>query len=128
MGTPDQSPSYVRVQLSGPPESVAVMMAALGGAGEIVFDARPAPDQRGDVTCTARVAHAPVSEPLAESARADIVVQVAFSADTACWPDLAGQGAAGLEAAVSSALASLPGTHASSSRVVAVTASRTAGK
>ncbi|WP_406257162.1 hypothetical protein [Streptomyces chartreusis] len=114
--------------MSGPPETVAVMMAALGSAGEIVFDARSSPDPRGDVTCTARVAHASVSGPMADPDRADIVVQAAFTADAASWPDLAGQGAADLEAAVSSALSSLPGTHRASSRIVAVTASRTAGK
>lgn len=128
VGTPEQAPgpSYVRVQLSGPPETVAVMMAALGGTGEIVFDARSSPDPRGDVTCTARVAHAPASAPA--SAWADVVVQATFSADTASWPGLAGQDAASLETAVASAVASLPGTRAHSSRVVAVTASRTAGK
>lgn len=121
-GAPE--PSYIQVQLSGPPETVAGLMAVLGGAGEIIFDHRAEPDTRGDVVCTAQVVVLPPSPVGSASKQAEVVVQSTLSADPARWPGLdEPAGAERFEAVAAAALAGLDGVHGARSRVVAVTGS-----
>ncbi|MFI2437128.1 hypothetical protein [Streptomyces sp. NPDC018693] len=124
MSTPFQGPgpSYTRVQLSGPPEAVGQLMAALGGAGQIIFDSRSEPDARGDVACTARVATQSTPRTVTAPGRAEVVMQCALTIDAASWPGVAGrEGAQRLEDNVRAALAELPGLRTAHSRVIAVT-------
>ena len=124
MSTPAEAPhpSYARVQLTGPPETVALIMAALGEAGEIIFDHRSPPDDRGHVACTARVAV--LSSPVpADASRAEAVVQSRLTVDVSRWPGLGGQaGAARLEDSAAAALTALDGVGEARSRLVAVAA------
>ncbi|MFG3207348.1 hypothetical protein [Streptomyces sp. NPDC048192] len=123
MSMPEQAPQYTKVELSGPPEAIARLMAALGEAGEVIFDHRSAPDARGDVTCTARVATlATQQQPAQVSGAADVVVQSRLSVDAARWPGL-GQaaGAQRLETSVAAAVTALDGVDAARARLVAVT-------
>ncbi|WP_330342663.1 hypothetical protein [Streptomyces sp. NBC_00557] len=118
-----KAPQYTKVELSGPPEAIARLMAALGEAGEIIFDHRSAPDTRGDVACTARVAtlSAP-QQPVQASGTAEVVVQSRLSVDAARWPGLGEpEGARRLEASTAAALAALDGVDAAEGRLVAVT-------
>ncbi|MEV5426350.1 hypothetical protein AB0K85_26850 [Streptomyces cellulosae] len=124
MSTPSEGPgpSYTKVQLSGPPEAVGRLMAALGGAGQIIFDSRTKPDARGEISCTARVATLPVPRPVTAGGRAEVVMQCALTVDTGSWPGVeGGEGAGRLEEDSRSALAGLPGLLAAHSRVIAVT-------
>ncbi|WP_327411178.1 hypothetical protein OG458_42490 (plasmid) [Streptomyces sp. NBC_01281] len=122
MSVPGPGPSYTKVQLSGPPDEVGRLMAALGSVGEIIFDSRSEPDARGDVSCTARVATHPSPRPVDPSVQqADVTVQSTFRLGTAAWPCLPGRaGAQQLEEAVDAVLAGLPGAGYPRSRVVAV--------
>lgn len=116
-------PSYTRVQLSGPPQAVARLMAALGSAGEIIFDHRAEPDVRGDVECTARVATYSAPGPKQAPGRTAAVMQSTLILDAVCWPltDECGD-TQRLEACADAALSEVEGVHAVSSRLVAVTA------
>lgn len=120
-------PSYTRVQLSGPPQAVARLMAALGGAGEIIFDHRSEPDVRGDVACTARVATYGAPGPQPAPGRAAAIMQNTLSLDAARWPLTGERGdTQRLEACADAALSAVEGVHAVSSRLVAVTPSASA--
>ncbi|MFF7953965.1 hypothetical protein [Streptomyces griseorubiginosus] len=117
-------PAYAQVQLSGPPEAVAGLMAALGGASQIIFDHRADPDTRGNVSCTARVVVLPPPAAVTGSTQAEVVVQSTLSADTARWPGLdEPAGIERFEAAAAAALDGLDGVDGARSRVVAVTRS-----
>lgn len=124
MSEPSEIPesSYAKVQLSGPPEAVARLMAALAGVGEIVFDHRSAPDARGDVACTARVATLAPFRPGGDApGRGEAVVQSTLEIDPGCWHGLGEQaGTEQLEAAAAAALTALDGVHGARSRLVAV--------
>ncbi|MFF7858761.1 hypothetical protein [Streptomyces sp. NPDC007904] len=125
MSQPSQipEPSYTKIQMSGPPEAVARLMAALGGAGEIIFDHRSEPDARGEVACTARVATFAASGPADASGPGEAVVQSTLELDAGRWHGLGEQaGAEELEAAAAAALAGLDGVHRARSRLVAVSA------
>ncbi|MEV5433177.1 hypothetical protein [Streptomyces sp. NPDC052701] len=123
MSEPSENPdpSYTRIHLSGPPEAVARLIAALGAAGEIIFDHRSAPDARGDVVCTAQVVTYDGPQPVMVSGKAEAVVQSVLGIDAGRWPGLAGQAAAHeLEESAAAALAGLEGVHEARSRLVAV--------
>ncbi|MFF2206276.1 hypothetical protein [Streptomyces sp. NPDC058145] len=118
--TPD--PSYTKVQLNGPPEAVALLMAALGAVGEIIFDHRAAPDVRGDVACTAQVVTYGELRPATVSGRSEAVLQSVLGIDVGRWAGSAGQpDAKRLEDSSAAALAGLEGVHEARSRLVAVT-------
>ncbi len=122
MPVDDLGPSYTRVQLSGPPEAVGQLMAALGRVGEIIFDNRTEPDARGKVACTARVATHLSPRAVASPGRAAVVMQCALTLDTAPWFGVSDRvGAERLEEDVCAALAELPGMQAAYSRVITVT-------
>ncbi|MFD7861618.1 hypothetical protein [Streptomyces sp. NPDC059783] len=114
-------PSYGGVELCGSPETVARLMAALAGVGEVIFDHRSAPDARGEVTCRAQVVTYQATEPLPGPARVDAVVQSTLRLD-APWSDLSGSEYVGrLEADATSALAAVEGVReVTGSRLVAV--------
>ncbi|MFI8194517.1 hypothetical protein ACIF8T_38370 [Streptomyces sp. NPDC085946] len=120
-------PFYTQVQLSGPPEAVNRLMAALSGAGEVIFDHRSAPDVRGDVQCTAEVVTygtpgpQAMSGPQAVSGRAEAIVQSTLQLDTGRWPGLGqDEGSRRLEDGTAAALAAVEGVQGASSRLVAV--------
>ncbi|MFI2437132.1 hypothetical protein [Streptomyces sp. NPDC018693] len=116
-------PSYSAVKLSGPPEAVARLMAALAAAGEIIFDHRSAPDVRGDVACTAKVV---TYEAAGEQAgQAEVVVQSTLRLDTVRRPGLGqDEGARRLEEDATAALAAVEGVReVVASRLVAVVSS-----
>lgn len=115
-------PSYTRVELSGPPEAVARLMTALAGVSEVIFDHRSAPDDRGDVACTARVVtYDGAAGPQPVSGRAEAVVQSTLRLDTARWPGLGEEdGTQRLEDGAAAALAGVEGVDEASSRLVAV--------
>ncbi|MEU5193719.1 hypothetical protein AB0G86_06595 [Streptomyces scabiei] len=115
-------PSYSAVQLSGPPEAVARLMAALATAGEIIFDHRSAPDGRGDVACTAKVVTYEAASKGAAGGQAEVVVQGTLRVDTVRRPGLGqDEGARHLEEDVAAALAAVEGVHeVVGSRLVAV--------
>ncbi|MFD6329224.1 hypothetical protein ACFWGI_06545 [Streptomyces niveus] len=120
-------PSYCKVQLSGPPEAVGRLMAALAGAGEIIFHHRSAPDDRGAVDCTARVATygATGVQMVGEegAGQVEAVVQSTLRLDAARWPGLGGRaGTQQLEDSAVAALATVEGADTVSSRLIAVTA------
>lgn len=114
--------SYAGVELSGPPETVARMMTALGEAGEIIFDHRAEPDVRGNVLCTARVAVVSPSPAPSASGTVKVVVQSTLRANAARQPGLDEMaGAEEFEAEVATAIDGLAGVEDVRSRVVAVT-------
>ncbi|MGW6202068.1 hypothetical protein ACWF9B_00205 [Streptomyces sp. NPDC055089] len=117
-------PSYSTVELSGPPEAVALLMAALAAAGEVIFDHRSAPDVRGDVVCRAKVVTYAAWEP-AGSGQVEAVVQSALRLDTARRPGLGrDEGARRLEEDAAAALAAVDGvSKVVGSRLVAVVSS-----
>lgn len=117
-------PSYSAVELSGPPEAVARLMAALGAAGEVIFDHRSAPDARGDVACRAKVVTYETGEP-AGPGQAQAVVQSTLRIDTVARPGLGqDEGARQLEADAAAALAAVEGvSEVMGSRLVAVVSS-----
>lgn len=115
-------PSYSAVELSGPPEAVARLMAALATAGEVILDHRSAPNARGDVACTAKVVTYEVTGEEAMPGQAEVVVQSTLHLDTARWPGVGeDEGARRLEENVTAALAAVEGVHGVvGSRLVAV--------
>jgi hypothetical protein len=115
-------PSYARVQLNGPPEAVARLVAALGDAGEIIFDLPSTEgDPRGDVTRTVRVATFPAPGPALSARRTAVVVRSGLSGDTVRRPGLDGLvGAELLEAGTAAALAAMGGVEAVRTRLVAM--------
>lgn len=124
MSQPSEIPesSYTKIQLSGPPEAVARLMVALSGVGEIIFDHRSAPDARGEVTCTARVAILAPSRLGGDAPRrGEAVMQSTLEIGPDRWHGLGEQaGAKQLEAAAAAALTALDGVHGARSRLVAV--------
>lgn len=123
MSQPSENPepAYTRIQMSGPPEAIARLMAALSGVGEIIFDHRSAPDDRGDVVCTARVASLIPRLPGDAPGPMDAVVQSTLGIEPGCMPGLTEQGGAEqFEAAAASALTALDGVHSARSRLVAL--------
>lgn len=115
-------PSYSAVKLSGPPEAVARLMAALATAGEIIFDHRSAPDARGDVACTAKVVTYEAAGERAVPGQTEVVVQSTLRLDTECRPGLGqAEGARRLEEDATAALAAVEGVRGvAGSRLVAV--------
>ncbi|MET8816424.1 hypothetical protein ABZW47_31040 [Streptomyces sp. NPDC004549] len=112
---------YTRVQLSGPPEAVTRLMAALGGAAEIIFDHRSAPDTRGEVECTARVVTYAAGVARSGSGQAEAVVQSVLRVDTGRWPALGeAEDARRLEESTAAALCGVQGVGEVNSRLVAV--------
>ncbi|MEU8733605.1 hypothetical protein AB0C68_30020 [Streptomyces tendae] len=120
-------PAYTKVQMSGPPEAVARLMAVLGGSCEIIFDHRADPNARGDVSCTARVVTYGADRTQALSGRAEAVVQSTLFLDTARWPGLGeDEGTQRLENGAAAALAAVTGVRTVSSRLVALMPSASA--
>ncbi|MEE1736414.1 hypothetical protein PUR49_07860 [Streptomyces sp. BE147] len=117
-------PSYSAVELSGPPEAVARLMAALAAAGDVIFDHRSAPDVRGDVACRAKVVTYE-SGHSAGSGQAEAVVQSTLRLDPVARPGLGqDEGARRLEEDAAAALAAVEGvSEVVGSRVVAVVSS-----
>ncbi|MET8816449.1 hypothetical protein ABZW47_31170 [Streptomyces sp. NPDC004549] len=114
-------PSYVKVQLSGPPEAVSRLMAALAGAGEVIFDHRAAPDARGDVECRAKVITYGAAGTDSVSGHAAAVVQSVLRVDTGRWPALGeAEDARRLEESTAAALCGVQGVGEVNSRLVAV--------
>ncbi|MFB6984634.1 hypothetical protein ACNPQN_32825 [Streptomyces sp. NPDC056297] len=114
-------PSYTKIEMSGSPEAVAQLMAALSGVGEVIFDHRSTPNTRGDVVCTARVATFPSPGPDNTSRPGEAVVQSTLSIAPDFLPALSEQaGSEKFEAAAAAALTALDGVHAVRSRLVAV--------
>lgn len=115
-------PSYSAVQLSGPPQAVARLMAALATAGEIIFDHRSAPDARGDVACTAKVVTYEAASQEAAAEQAEVVVQSTLRLDTVRRPGLGQEESARrLEEDATAALAAVEGVQqVVDSRLVAV--------
>ncbi|MER5372694.1 hypothetical protein [Streptomyces sp. NPDC002553] len=98
--------------MSGPPEAVARLMAALAAAGEIIFDHRSAPNMRGDVACTAKVVTYEAAGEEAVPGQAEVVVQSTLRIDTARRPDLGQhEGARRLEEDATAALAAMEGVQ-----------------
>ncbi|MFI9772747.1 hypothetical protein ACIHJG_38800 [Streptomyces sp. NPDC052415] len=117
-----KQPSYSAIKLSGPPQAVARLMAALATAGEVIFDHRSAPDARGDVTCTAKVVTYEAAGHEAVAGQAEVVVQSTLRLDTAYRPGLGqDEGARRLEEDATAALAAVEGVQdVVGSRLVAV--------
>ncbi|MEU9420208.1 hypothetical protein [Streptomyces sp. NPDC048272] len=80
-------PLFTRVELKGPPEAVDELVSGLSEIGEIAFDARGAPDGRGEVACIAEVVTAP-RLPTPGPGEVRIVLQAAFDFDPAQWSGL----------------------------------------
>jgi hypothetical protein len=114
-------PSYARVQLIGPPEAVARLVAALGDAGEIIFGLPSTEgDPRGDGTRTVRVATFPAPDPALSAARAAVVVRSGLSGDTVRRPGLDGLVGVELLEAGTAAVAAVEGVEAVRTRLVAM--------
>ncbi|MEU5241665.1 hypothetical protein ACH4UR_35745 [Streptomyces lydicus] len=113
MGAVESSgPAFTQVRLTGPPDEVGPLMAALGSVAEFIFGpVSSEPDARGEVSCTARVVTHP-SGPAPQTAQPRLLtVQTTLEVD-------AGAGL-GLEESVADALGSLAGVRQARSRVIA---------
>ncbi|MET9959649.1 hypothetical protein ABZ128_11385 [Streptomyces sp. NPDC006326] len=118
-------PMFTRVELKGPHEAVDDLVTGLSGLGEIIFDARSAPDARGDVACIAEVV-TPPSRPPSGSGEVRVVVQAVFDIDPAGWAGLSDEAVrARLEEAVAAAVAgAVAGSSDVGARVVSARPAR----
>ncbi|MEE1737051.1 hypothetical protein PUR49_11145 [Streptomyces sp. BE147] len=113
-------PSYTAIELTGAPDRVSRIVAAIGSTGEIIFDSRSEPNPRDEVTALVRVlTHDP--ESTAPAGTAAVTVQAVLDVDTAAWPGLPAPSAVEqIEAATAAALRDLTGGREARSRVIAI--------
>ncbi|MGZ2361700.1 hypothetical protein LRE75_34340 [Streptomyces sp. 372A] len=125
MSEPLSQPSYSAVELSGPPQAVARLMAALATAGEVIFDHRSAPDVRGDVACRAKVVTYDAAGTAVQARQVEAIVQSTLLLDTMRRTGLGqGEGSRQLEEDAAAALAAVEGVaEVVGSRLVAVVSS-----
>ncbi|WP_371648256.1 MULTISPECIES: hypothetical protein [unclassified Streptomyces] len=126
MGTHEQGLSVTRIELTGVPQAVDRLMAALSAHGEIIYDSRSDLDARGEVHCIAEaVLPGEDAVPGAQGATT-VTVQAVLDIDRAAGPSLlAAAGRGQLEADVAARLEGL--SHSSGparTRVVSVRPSR----
>ncbi|MFI1177222.1 hypothetical protein [Streptomyces melanogenes] len=82
MGTSDQGLSVTRIEMTGMPQAVDRLVAALSAHSEIIYDSRSDPDARGEAHCIAEAAlPAEDAAPQVQTATR-VTVQAVF----ACFP------------------------------------------
>ncbi|MFI1203558.1 hypothetical protein ACH4VR_29700 [Streptomyces sp. NPDC020883] len=119
---PSPDLSFIQVEMTGPPDQVSRLVAALGGEGEIIYDSPSAPDDRGHVSRLVQVVtHEAGQAPSVPAREAAVTVQTVLDLDTASWPGLPEAAAVRhIEDATAAALQDLPGASQARSRVIAV--------
>ncbi|MFD9791394.1 hypothetical protein ACFWXK_10630 [Streptomyces sp. NPDC059070] len=126
MGKADQGMSVTRIEMTGVPEAVDRLMAALSAQGEIIYDSRSGPDARGEVHCIAEAVLPGKETPPQVEAATTVTVQAVLDIDPAVGTRLqAAEGRGQLEAEVAARLDGLASsTGPARTRVVSVRPTR----
>lgn len=89
MSSPTPAPVFTRVEMTGPPDAVELLMEALSGVAEIHYASRSKqPDARGEVTSTAEVATMPGPQKAAADGTVTYTVQALVDVDPSQRADL----------------------------------------
>ncbi|WP_327411191.1 hypothetical protein OG458_42420 (plasmid) [Streptomyces sp. NBC_01281] len=109
--------SFTEVQLTGPADAVAQLMATLSGVSEVIFGPVVQPARDGQVTSTAQVVTHASPGAVADGQRVSVTVQSVL--DVAPGTLTGSQPAQRMEEAVTDAVRGLTGVQEARTRVVA---------